>query len=255
MTGQWIFPIANVIFKGSMGIFADYKVVGRENIPTRGPLIVVSNHLANIDPAIVASALNRPLLFMAKKELFSNPMMRFLLAGYGVHPLDRTGADLRALNRAKSQLTVEGRVIILFPEGTRSRNQILQSGKPGVAHLASITGAPIVPFGLAGTSKLQGIVGVLRPTGTLTLNIGAPFRIVQDDDTPARRLLMSATNEIMRRIAALIPEGQPRQIRRERWRAIQVYAGPLRAKCSGLMENPLIRLVGVIVNSVQATPQ
>ena len=206
MTGQWIFPIANVIFKGSMGIFADYSVVGRENIPTRGPLIVVSNHLANIDPAIVASALNRPPLFMAKKELFSNPIMRFLLAGYGVHPLDRTGADLRALNRAKSQLTVEGRVIILFPEGTRSRNQILQSGKPGVAHLASITGAPIVPFGLAGTSKLQGIVGVLRPTGKLTLNIGAPFRIVQDDDTPTRRLLMSATNEIMRRIAVLIPE-------------------------------------------------
>ena len=206
MTGQWIFPIANVIFKGLMGIFADYSVVGRENIPTRGPLIVVSNHLANIDPAIVASALNRPPLFMAKKELFSNPFMRFLLSGYGVHPLDRMGADLRALNRAKSQLAVEGRVIILFPEGTRSRNQILQSGKPGVAHLASITGAPIVPFGLAGTSKLQGIVGVLRPTGTLTLNIGAPFRIVQDDDTPTRRLLMSATNEIMRRIAELIPE-------------------------------------------------
>ena len=206
MTGQWIFPIANVIFKSSMGIFADYSVIGRENIPTRGPLIVVSNHLANIDPAIVASALNRPPLFMAKKELFSNPFMRFLLSGYGVHPLDRTGADLRALNRAKSQLTVEGRVIILFPEGTRSRNQILQSGKPGVAHLASITGAPIVPFGLAGTSKLQGIVGVLRPTGTLTLNIGAPFKIAQDDGTPARRRLMSATDEIMRRIAALIPE-------------------------------------------------
>ena len=165
MTGQWIFPIANVLFKGSMGIFADYKVVGRENIPTDGPLIVVPNHLANIDPAIVASALNRPPLFMAKKELFSNPMMRFLLAGYGVHPLDRTGADLAALNWAKSQLVERGRAMILFPEGTRSRNQILQSGKPGVAHLASITDAPVVPFGLTGTSRLQGIVGVVRPTG------------------------------------------------------------------------------------------
>ena len=206
MTGQWIFPIANVLFKSSMGIFADYKVVGRENIPTHGPLIVVPNHLANIDPAIVASALNRPPLFMAKKELFSNPMMRFLLAGYGVHPLDRTGADLAALNWAKSQLVERGRAMILFPEGTRSRNQILQSGKPGVAHLASITDAPVVPFGLAGTSELQGIVGVVRPTGKLRLNIGAPFKIVQDDGTPARRRLMSATDEIMRRIAALIPE-------------------------------------------------
>ena len=206
MTGQWIFPIANVLFKSSMGIFADYKVVGKENIPTSGRLIVVSNHLANIDPAIVGSALNRSPLFMAKKELFSNPMMRFLLAGYGVHPLDRTGADLAALNWAKSQLVDRDRAIILFPEGTRSRNQVLQPGKPGVAHLASITDAPVVPFGLTGTSKLQGIVGVVRPTGRLRLNIGAPFKIAQDDGTPARRRIMSATDEIMRRIAALIPE-------------------------------------------------
>ena len=104
MTKQWIFPIANFLFKGSMGIFADYKAAGKENIPTSGPLIVVSNHLATVDPAVVASALSRSPLFMAKKELFSNPVMRFLLAGYGVHPLDRTGADLAALNWAKSQL-------------------------------------------------------------------------------------------------------------------------------------------------------
>ncbi len=206
MSRQWIFPIANFLFKGSMGIFADYKVVGKENIPTSGPLIVVCNHLATVDPAVVASALNRSPLFMAKKELFSNPVMRFLLAGYGVHPLDRTGADLAALNWAKSQLVDRGRAVILFPEGTRSRNQVLQSGKPGVAHLASVTDAPIVPFGLDGTSRLKGVVGVVRPNGQLRLNIGAPFKIAQDDNTPARRRLILATDEIMRRIAALIPE-------------------------------------------------
>ena len=206
MTKQWIFPIANTLFKGSMGIFADYKAVGKENIPTSGPLIVVSNHLATVDPAVVASALSRSPLFMAKKELFSNPVMRFLLAGYGVHPLDRTGADLAALNWAKSQLVDNDRAIILFPEGTRSREQALQSGKPGVAHLASITEAPVVPFGISGTGRLKGVMGVVRPNGKLRLNIGAPFKIVQDDGTPARRRLVLATDEIMRRIAALIPE-------------------------------------------------
>ena len=206
MKKQWIFPIANFLFKGSMGIFADYKAIGKENIPTSGPLIVVSNHLATVDPAVVASSLGRSPLFMAKKELFSNPVMRFLLAGYGVHPLDRTGADLAALNWAKSQLVENGRAVILFPEGTRSRNQVLQSGKPGVAHLASITDAPVVPFGISGTERLKGVIGVVRPTGTLRLNIGAPFKIVQDDDTPARRRLVLATDEIMRRIASLIPE-------------------------------------------------
>ncbi len=206
MSRQWIFPIANFLFKGSMGIFADYKVVGKENIPAGGPLIVVCNHLATVDPAVVASALNRSPLFMAKKELFSNPVMRFLLAGYGVHPLDRTGADLAALNWAKSQLVDNGRAIILFPEGTRSRNQVLQSGKPGVAHLASVTDATIVPFGLDGTSRLKGVMGVVRPNGKLRLNIGTPFKIAQDDNIPARRRLVLATDEIMRRIATLIPE-------------------------------------------------
>ena len=221
MTKQWIFPIANFLFKGSMGIFADYKVVGKENIPTSGPLIVVSNHLATVDPAVVASALSRSPLFMAKKELFSNPVMRFLLAGYGVHPLDRTGADLAALNWAKSQLVDRDRTIILFPEGTRSRNQVLQSGKPGVAHLASITDAPIVPFGLSGTGRLKGVIGVVRPTGTLRLNIGAPFKIAEDDGTPTRRRLMSATDEIMRRIASLIPEAN-------RGKFAETAAGPYR---------------------------
>ena len=139
MTKQWIFPIANFLFKGSMGIFADYKAAGKENIPTSGPLIVVSNHLATVDPAVVASALSRSPLFMAKKELFSNPVMRFLLAGYGVHPLDRTGADLAALNWAKSQLVDNDRAVILFPEGTRSRSQVTAvrqagCGPPGLDH-------------------------------------------------------------------------------------------------------------------------
>ncbi len=203
---QWLFPIANSLFKVSLRIFADYTVTGRRFIPRDGPLIVVSNHLANIDPAIVASALPRPPLFMAKRELFSNPGMRFLLGGYGVHPVDRAGGDMRALNWASSRLKRDGRTIILFPEGTRSRSGILQSGKPGVAHLASVTGAAVLPVGLHGTGKLQGIVGVARPTGVIRLNIGAPFRVPRDRDASLRQTLMAATDEIMRRIAELVPE-------------------------------------------------
>ena len=97
--------------------------------------------------------------------------------------------------------------MILFPEGTRSRNQILQSGKPGVAHLASITGCAGCAIWPCRDEQVAGNCWRgQRPTGDAEVEHRRAVQIVQDDGTPARRRLMSATDEIMRRIASLIPE-------------------------------------------------
>jgi 1-acyl-sn-glycerol-3-phosphate acyltransferase len=67
---QWLFPVLNLGFKTTLKLFSDFKIEGQENIPDSGPLLVASNHLSNLDPAIVAAALPRSPVFLAKKELF-----------------------------------------------------------------------------------------------------------------------------------------------------------------------------------------
>ena len=202
---QWLFPPCNRAFKGTLRLFADLTVSGAENLSTAGPLIVASNHLSNLDPAIVASALPRNPQFLAKKELFSNPLFAMLLQGYGVHPVDRQRADLKAVNWAARKLR-SGAVIILFPEGTRSRGEGLLRARLGVAHLAALTGAPVVPAALTGSEPLQNVLKAFRPAATMTLTFGRPFVVDASVRKADRRQLEEISTEIMVRIARMLPE-------------------------------------------------
>ena len=81
--GQWLFPPCNFGFKLTLRWFSDFTVEGQENIPKCGPLLVASNHLSNLDPAIVAAVLPRPPVFLAKQELFKYRIGSTLMRGYG----------------------------------------------------------------------------------------------------------------------------------------------------------------------------
>jgi len=205
---QWLFPLCNIGFKTTLRLFSDFKIEGQENIPVNGPLLVASNHLSNLDPAIVAAALNRPPVFLAKSELFKYRVGAFLMRGYGAFPVDRRGADIRALKWITGQLLTEERVAIVFPEGTRSKTGGLLRGQPGLAHIALTTGVPIVPFGLTGSENLQNPLKVLKPSGTLRLKIGKPFVNKREPGRPTRKIATDLTTEIMVRISHMLPEGQ-----------------------------------------------
>jgi 1-acyl-sn-glycerol-3-phosphate acyltransferase len=205
---QWLFPPCNFGFKITLKLFADFKVEGRENIPESGPLLVVSNHLSNLDPAIVAAALPRPPVFLAKKELFKYSVGSFLMRSYGAYPVDRRGGDVRALNWINRQLSVEHRTAIIFPEGTRSKTGGLLRGQPGLALLAFPTGTPIVPVALTGSEPLQNVLKVVKPTATIRLKIGKPFVTRNIVAKPSRKAALALTTEIMVRIAQMLPEGK-----------------------------------------------
>lgn len=205
---QWLFPICNAGFKTTLKWFSDFKIEGQENIPDSGPLIVASNHLSNLDPAIVAAALPRPPVFLAKKELFKYPIASSLMRGYGAFPVDRRRADVRALNWITRQLLSEHKITIVFPEGTRSKAGGLLKGQPGIAHIAMSTGVPIIPFALTGAENLQNPLKVLKPTATLRLKIGKPFVAVNSESGSSRRRAATVTEEIMIRIASMLPEDQ-----------------------------------------------
>ena len=192
---QWIFPVANTAFRGALAMFADLEVKNRERLHVDGPVIYVSNHLSNLDPPIVASLLPRRALFLAKRELFNNPLSTSFLKGWGAYPVSRYSADLAALRWMRAMLA-QNRAIVMFPEGTRSRNlEGLIKAHIGTALLAAQTGATLVPLGIYGTDNLQNILKVFMPIAKIRVSVGEPFNV--RSDISRRAALERATDEIM----------------------------------------------------------
>jgi 1-acyl-sn-glycerol-3-phosphate acyltransferase len=181
------------------------EITGRENIPLEGPLILASNHLNNADPPIIALASPRQPIFMAKQEMIDWPVLGWLLRTYGAFPVRRGEADLSALRDA-SEIVNGGGMLVMFPEGTRSRTGAMTQGHPGTGLIALRTGAPVVPVAITGTYGFSWPWLLLRPRAIrhVTVTFGEPFHVppVQRINTQAA---IEATDVIMRRIAALLP--------------------------------------------------
>ncbi|WP_149359456.1 lysophospholipid acyltransferase family protein [Lolliginicoccus suaedae] len=133
---------------------------GVDNIPKDGPGIIAGNHMSIADWLFAPLASPRRISYLAKNEYFTTPglsgkFQRFFFSQTGQVPIDRTGASAaeNALNTAK-RLLKEGRLVGLYPEGTRSPDGRLYRGKTGVARIALETGVPIIPVGVIGTDKV-----------------------------------------------------------------------------------------------------
>jgi 1-acyl-sn-glycerol-3-phosphate acyltransferase len=184
---------------------ARVSVSGLENVPKSGPLIVVVNHLSNADPPMVVGwltpALGRPMHILAKEALFVGPLGAFLRS-QGVTPVRAGGSDVDAFRAARAVLE-RGEVLCIFPEGTRSYTGELGNPKPGVAMLATRSGAPVLPVGISGTDRFLGRGQRFPRLGApITVRVGKPFSIELDPAKARRAALEAATDEIMRAIAA-----------------------------------------------------
>ena len=124
------------------------KVVGRENLPSTGAVIVCSNHISDIDPIILGLAINRRLNFMAKIELFRIPVLKHIVRLLGAFPVNRGKGDTEAIKTALNILK-NNEVLAMFPEGTRAKNNIVPKAKYGIAVLAHRSGAQIVPVSIS----------------------------------------------------------------------------------------------------------
>jgi 1-acyl-sn-glycerol-3-phosphate acyltransferase len=182
------------------------RVEGRENVPKRGGAILVSNHLNNADPCIIPGALNRRVITMAKREMFKWPVISLLFRFIGAFPVDREGADLSAIREAQA-VVHDGFLLLMFPEGTRSKDRQLHQGFAGTALIAYRTGAAIIPVAITGTERLKWPGLFFQPFRgpRVTITFGKPFYPpkVERITTQAARI---ATDEIMRHVAELLPE-------------------------------------------------
>ena len=140
-------------------IFWRMEIRGIENLPESGGLIITSNHVSYLDPAVLVASLNRKIYFIAKKEVFRNTFISFLLKNMNAFSVDRDNVDMLAFKKAMNILREE-KVLGIFPEGTRSSNGELQELKMGALKIAMKTGVPILPVGINGTHKIypRGII-------------------------------------------------------------------------------------------------
>ena len=188
-------------------VIARVRVEGVDDLPRCGPLILAANHTSIADPPFIggwmAPALGRRPLFLAKASLFRGPLGAFLRT-LGAEPVKAGGNDVDAYRVARRVLDAGG-VVAILPEGTRSLDGIMARPKPGVALLATRTGAPVLPIGISGTDRLIGRGRRVPRIGSrITMRVGQPFHLVLPDGGDRRAALAAADTELMRRIAGLV---------------------------------------------------
>jgi 1-acyl-sn-glycerol-3-phosphate acyltransferase len=124
-----------------------------ENIPKTGGAVIASNHISVLDPPVLGVALPRQVHFMAKQELFANPVFAWVIKKLNAFPVHRGAADRVAIRKALSLLEQQ-KLVGIFPEGTRSKTGVLGAAEPGVALIAAKAGAPIIPTAIFGTNQV-----------------------------------------------------------------------------------------------------
>lgn len=166
------------------------KIIGQENIPREGPVILAPNHVSFFDPPVVSCGSPRCVAFLAKEELFKPPVFGPLIRSLNAFPVKRGAGDTSAVRLALEKLA-EGHCLIMFPEGTRGDGHTLGAMQSGVAMLAKKSGALVVPVGVYGTHKILPKGKKLPGFSRLRVAYGKPFTYVEasvsDDDKENRR--------------------------------------------------------------------
>lgn len=180
------------------------QVNGLENVQGKGPFIIAANHASYMDHFIIMCTLvphlNKKIHHLAKKEHFDNIFKKAWHSYGGAVPLDRQSGGKKALKWAVKALN-EGKIIAIHPEGTRSLTGKLQQAKTGVARLALLTKAPVIPIGLIGTFEILPKGKYIPRFKRATMNIGKPLYFTNKKIN--KRVLREVTTRIMKEIAKL----------------------------------------------------
>ncbi len=195
-------PVAKAVWRPT--------VIGLENVPATGPVIVASNHLSFADSMVIPFVVPRKVVFLAKEDYFTGTglkgaLIRAWFEGIGMVPVDRddTKAAIASLDIALDVLR-RGEAFGIYPEGTRSRDGRLFRGRTGVAHLALTSGAPVVPVGLTGTPDIQPVGSSVPRLAKVTVRFGEPLHFAgRFDGVPLGRARRQVTDEVMAAIQVL----------------------------------------------------
>lgn len=207
-----IYGIGYRFFRLAYAHYFGWSVFHPERVPVEGPVILAANHASFLDPPLVGAGLPRDIHYLARKTLFRFPLMGWLLRQWNSVPVDRDGGGGAGLKAILDRLQA-GAAIILFPEGTRTRDGQLQPARSGIGLVIIKSTAPVIPVRVFGTFEALGRHRLIPRPHRVMVKYGYPV-----DFTPLRQeaetcskprlkeIYRQAADEIMSAIAALQPQ-------------------------------------------------
>jgi 1-acyl-sn-glycerol-3-phosphate acyltransferase len=167
---RFIKPLAFILFK----ILFLLQVKGKENIPLQGGFILASNHQSFLDPVVLGVASPRVLRFMARDDLFKPRWFAWLITTLGAFPVKRNKPDKGAIRKAV-ELLRSGEAVLIFPEGTRSRDGSIGKGHPGCIWIAKLANVPLIPARIKGAHRALPVDSIFIRPYPIKVSFGEPF--------------------------------------------------------------------------------
>jgi 1-acyl-sn-glycerol-3-phosphate acyltransferase len=207
---MWYWLFKYILLGPLLSLLGRPKVEGMEYLPTSGPAILASNHLAVMDSFYLPLVVRRRITFLAKAEYFTGTGLkgwfnRWFFTAAGQVPIDRTDADAAqaALSTAE-QVLGQGKLLGMYPEGTRSPDGRLYKGKTGLARLALQTGVPVIPVAMVGTNVVNPPGSTMLRFGRVTVKFGKPMDFSRFEGMAGNRFIERAvTDEVIYELMGL----------------------------------------------------
>jgi 1-acyl-sn-glycerol-3-phosphate acyltransferase len=204
-----IFLALRMIVLPTLRVALRFRIYGLGYVPKRGGALIVGNHIHNADPILMLAASPRPVLWMAKEEVWEMPVLRWFASQAGAFPVQRGTFDRHAIRQAVDTLH-EGLLVGMYPEGTRSTSGGLKQPFPGASLVALRSGAPVIPCVIVGSEELP-LNGAkqnrcLRGYPRVEVRFGQPFTLAPRSGDGKRYSMSELTDAMMLELARLLPE-------------------------------------------------
>jgi 1-acyl-sn-glycerol-3-phosphate acyltransferase len=198
-------------YRALFKLYFRWRVYNSERVPLEGGVILAANHASYLDPPLVGSGVHRGINYLARENLFRFPVMGWVLRQWQVVPVDRDGGGAAGLRAILDRLLLGG-AIILFPEGTRTRDGKLQPARSGIGLTVIKSTAPVVPVRVFGTFQAYGRHMILPRPRRVAVKYGQPMRFEQlraeakvCSKPRLKEIYQQVADEIMAAIAKLEP--------------------------------------------------
>ena len=196
------YRVCAAIVSGLSALLFRPSVVGAENIPLEGPVLIAPIHRSNVDFALTLFISKRKVFFMAKDSLFRVPLLGPLIAHLGAFPIHRGSADRESMAHSEAVLR-EGHALVLFPEGTRKEGRAVAPLHDGAMFVAARTGAKVVPVGIGGSDRAMPKGAKLPRPSKIRIVVGAPIDPPSSEGRVARSALAAKSEELREALEAV----------------------------------------------------